>query len=292
MTIAEMHTALKLELDKSDSLNNVSFEPEELDYWINKSIRRFVKTRYSGTNYKGQAFEQSQKRVDDLRTLVTFEEIDVLDGNDLENSHIAPLPLDYWFRVGEECEIIFNASISNLVDPVESGDLVIGQYYLVVGGSVTHNTEVYSTDDYFVAANTAYTSGDNGYVVLMDKSVEAVTEADHDTYRRFLDDPYSEHKLYYYSAKPLRLFRNESPEGEYFEPDEGTVILITDGNYYVTKYYLTYIREPGEVSIEDSYDSDLPEHAHDEIIDMAATLMIENIESQRIQTQPQVSINE
>lgn len=70
MTISDMHNAFKLELDKIESLQYPSFTTNEVDYWLNRAIREFVKTRYSGINPKREGFEQSQKRIDDLRTLV------------------------------------------------------------------------------------------------------------------------------------------------------------------------------------------------------------------------------
>lgn len=38
--------------------------------FINEAIDKFYKTRYSGVNFKAQGFEQTQKRIDDLRTLI------------------------------------------------------------------------------------------------------------------------------------------------------------------------------------------------------------------------------
>ena len=38
--------------------------------FLNEAIDKFYKTRYSGTNIKGEGFEQSQKRIDDLRFLI------------------------------------------------------------------------------------------------------------------------------------------------------------------------------------------------------------------------------
>ena len=35
MTISEMHLAFKLELDKTSALELPSFEPEEIDFWLN-----------------------------------------------------------------------------------------------------------------------------------------------------------------------------------------------------------------------------------------------------------------
>ena len=78
MTINEMHIATKLGLDKTSALDLPSYEPEEIDYWLNRAINVFIKTRYSGTNAKNESFEQSQKRIDDLRTLVTATTLDLV----------------------------------------------------------------------------------------------------------------------------------------------------------------------------------------------------------------------
>lgn len=108
MTISEMHVAVKLDLDKSDALNTPIFEPIEIDFWLNRAIRDFVKTRYSGTNVKKESFEQTQKRIDDLRTIVNSTFV-------LLNSAVYPKPnsyrgdmsgvTDYWLSVGEEVDI-------------------------------------------------------------------------------------------------------------------------------------------------------------------------------------------
>ncbi len=292
MTISEMHTALKLELDKSDSLNNLSFEPEELDYWLNKAIKRFVKTRYSGSNYKAESFEETQKRTDDLRTLV---EVIILPTTEdypfIENSFYASIPADYYFALSEDCQIVFNPYHENYLNAISSGDLQEGYYYMVMIDDITHNAIDYSPGEIFLAENEFYTptvepgeDDDHPYVILLDKKIQGVTQIDSDTYREHIENPYSEHRLHYGSAKPLRLFRNET--------GSSVVVLITDGNYFITRYYLTYLREPEIVDFSASEDCDLPEHTHDEIIDLAALMLIENIESNRIQTNAAMSINE
>lgn len=114
MTISEMHTAFDLELDKVNSLQYPSFTTVERDYFINQGIRKFVKTRYSGTNSKREGFEQTQKRIDDLRTLV--REVSVpctITGAIKPNGYVLTSPglshanfLDtYWLSLGEEVTI-------------------------------------------------------------------------------------------------------------------------------------------------------------------------------------------
>lgn len=46
--------------------------------FINEAIDKFYKTRYSGINFKAQGFEQTEKRIDDLRTLIRKETIQIL----------------------------------------------------------------------------------------------------------------------------------------------------------------------------------------------------------------------
>lgn len=115
MTISEMHTAFRLELDKINSLQYPDFTTNEIDYWLNRAIREFVKTRYSGTNPKRDSFEQTQKRIDDLKTLV--REVTVpctavgaikpngfVLTNGFSNANFGSAT--YWLSLGEEVELV------------------------------------------------------------------------------------------------------------------------------------------------------------------------------------------
>ena len=57
-----------------NKINSALFEnilPQEVDFAINANIQRFAKQRYGAhANLKQKGFEMSQKRIDDLRTLV------------------------------------------------------------------------------------------------------------------------------------------------------------------------------------------------------------------------------
>ena len=71
MTIEEMHIAVNLGVQKIASFQADSLLPEEIDYELNTAVRRFISQRYNkhGNKYQ-RGFEQSQKRLDDLRHLV------------------------------------------------------------------------------------------------------------------------------------------------------------------------------------------------------------------------------
>jgi hypothetical protein len=215
MNIANMHVGFKQEVDKTSALELPSFEPEEIDLWLTNAIKRFGKLRY-------KEFEKSQKRIDDLRTLIKhYSDVSSVAG-DYTNGYAFQLPIagsgvgdeDYWFALSEECSAV------------------------VSGGATRFG----------------------------------VTECTIDEYRSKIDDPYSEHILHYNTAKPLRIFNNNSVE------------LISDGTYTVSAYYLTYLRKPAEVSLSGAVDCDLPEHTHDEIVKLAASMALENIEQPRYQT--------
>lgn len=219
MDIQTMHIAVKLELDKSSALELPAFEPEEIDFWLNNAIRKFVKTRYSGMNVKQDGFEQTQKRTDDLRTLI--------DGVILTSALLPPvvqfpnseyfdIPSDYWFAIQEEATITISGSTSTV----------------------------------------------------------GIQEATYDEYRAMIDDPFSEHKIHYNTAKPIRIFYKDQ------------VGLVGDGNYTIDAYLLTYLKAPATVDVTDvrPVDCDLPEHTHDEIIKLTVSMMLENIEQPRYQT--------
>tara|TARA_R110002050_G_scaffold116946_1_gene233598 strand:- start:23235 stop:23939 length:705 start_codon:yes stop_codon:yes gene_type:complete len=124
MTLAEMHIQFKVGLDKTDSLNYPNFEPEEIDLWLNRSQDRFVKQRYTH-DPKSETFEETQKRTDDLRTIVTeitlppsATQIPIKPNGilfDLPNGIIGG-PTIYWFAINEECEIRYMDCNGSWVD--------------------------------------------------------------------------------------------------------------------------------------------------------------------------------
>lgn len=73
--------------------------------YLNVGKDKFWKTRYSGLNSKAEGFEQSQKRIDDLRTLVTVQEYNTIVDNSIT------LPENYTLTLGE------TASISSTTSP-------------------------------------------------------------------------------------------------------------------------------------------------------------------------------
>lgn len=72
--------------------------------FINEAIDKFYKTRYSGINSKSEGFEQSQKRIDDLRSLVKTEKYTGTITN-TDNRYEVELPSDYVMLLGDTAGI-------------------------------------------------------------------------------------------------------------------------------------------------------------------------------------------
>ena len=174
-----MQYSFEYGVNKYDSSDSV--DSSVVFYWLNEAQERIIKTRYSGVNPKGESFEESQKRTDDLRTLIKESRVYLtsgIDGINKPNSYIAALPSDYMLMVGEEVLIQFNDLTNTLAITKRVG----------------------------------------------------VTESSSNTYSNQVNDPYSEHRLHYEIAKPLRLFKDNYVE------------LVTDGNYIINFYYIRYIK--------------------------------------------------
>jgi hypothetical protein len=242
MTISEMHVAFKLGLDKTNSLDYPSFLPEEIDFWLNQAIRRFVKTRYSGLNVKREGFEQSQKRIDDLRTLVRELTIPCTSTGAVKpnayvltsgftNSQFYTAP--YWLSLGEEVLIHYVPTTANPTTVI-SGSLSVGQVYKVIGGSITHNASTITENSFFIAAAATYTG--TGHCVSTTSKRVGVLDITSDTYRSKVDDPMCDFILHYDDAKPLRLFYNN------------TIEFITDSNYLIDNAYIRFIKQPLSVN--------------------------------------------
>jgi hypothetical protein len=131
MTINEMHIAVNLGVQKLASFQADNLLPEEIDYELNLASMRFIKQRYNpSSNRQGKGFEQSQKRIDDLRHLVVENAgwtvshgvaSDALGGytytGNTSNIYLDryTLPLDYLFLVGVKAEVSYECN-GNIFD--------------------------------------------------------------------------------------------------------------------------------------------------------------------------------
>ena len=101
MDIEQMHLAVQQGVDKINSFQADTLLSEEIDLELNKAINKFVNLKYGKNNIYTKGFEESQKRVDDLRVLI--KDVDLkLKFRDTTVNNVytyisSDLPVDYRF---------------------------------------------------------------------------------------------------------------------------------------------------------------------------------------------------
>lgn len=99
-----MHLAIQQGVDKINSLQADMLLSEEIDIELNKSQSRFINTKYGKNNKYQKGFEESQKRIDDLRSLVREFSAPVTYKEQLSTRHWIDtfrLPSDYLYLVNQ-----------------------------------------------------------------------------------------------------------------------------------------------------------------------------------------------
>jgi len=111
MNVEQMHIAIQQGVDKINSLQADMLLPEEIDIELNKSMSRFINTKYGKNNKYREGFEESQKRIDDLRSLVNEYETPVIFKEQYDNNFWIDqfkLPSDYLYLVNQRSELFIN----------------------------------------------------------------------------------------------------------------------------------------------------------------------------------------
>ena len=118
MTVNEMHIAVNLGVQKLASFQVDNLLPEEIDHELNLAQLRFVKQRFNArSNRLGKGFEQSQKRIDDLKSLIVEHQDNTQYYGEVYTSKYSPiyvdrytLPLDYLFLVSVRAETKYSCT--------------------------------------------------------------------------------------------------------------------------------------------------------------------------------------
>jgi len=278
-----MHNAIRILVDKMDSLGFVNIEPSEIDFYLNRAMERFIKTRALGPNAGGKGFEETQKRMDDLRN-VTKNAIltpDPVSVDNKPNGRFVTLPTDlsdtYWFSINEEANILVESCNSNIT----SGDISTGVTYLVSSGSIIYNSVTYNAGELFTGVTgdvggspfEIKTFTGTGTVKATELKRVEVKPIQHDDYNKVVNDPFN---------KPV--VSNQFNQLNRLQLGGKMEILLPEGNTFLDYYIIRYIRKPLDISLTSLTDCELADHTHQEIVDMAASSILETIESGRYQT--------
>lgn len=139
MLIQDAQIRFKVALDKLDTSVYPELTPEVIDVIFRINEEHFIKTRYSGNNYKREGFEVSQKRIDDLRTLVknvTIVANETGDNLSQYTFNLTSVP-DYWFYLKSQvglkvkvCGLQYGSSTvnsSNTTDLYKDSEIIVRQ---------------------------------------------------------------------------------------------------------------------------------------------------------------------
>ncbi len=150
MNVGEMHIAIQQGVDKINSLQADMLLPQEIDIELNKSQIRFINTKYGNNNVYREGFEQSQKRIDDLRSLVREYTAPTTYKEQYNNNYWVDqfqLPLDYMYLVNQRSELF--------IDNCESLSYQFSNYdpisYFIIPFSNFHNGTDFITNLELVA---------------------------------------------------------------------------------------------------------------------------------------------
>ena len=125
MNINEMHLAVQQGVDKINSFQADTLLSEEIDLEINKAIEKFINLKYGKNNIYRKGFEESQKRIDDLRTLIVNERLDFsFNGTSTNNTFVyesSSLPRDYKYLIKTLATVQYERSCASLSPEEQQG---------------------------------------------------------------------------------------------------------------------------------------------------------------------------
>jgi len=212
MTVADLILDYKIKADKLDSQSYPEIQDEVIVFLLNEAIIRFIKQRYGGVNPKRDSFEESQKRTDDLRTVVVYDTIAASGAGFFPNSQEHPLPADYWFSILEQTDVTCDC---------------------------------------------------NGTPTPKREGIKAIQ---HNNINTVLKDPFNRPDEY----NVVRVIA------------QNNIQVITDGGCTSGDLYLGYIADNFRLDpLTPAQVVNMPIHTHSEIVDIAITLTLDNVESGR-----------
>lgn len=117
MTPKEMHIGVNQILQKINTQATSSFEDPEIDWALNEECLRYIKQRSSRkSNSKGEGFEDTQKRYDDIEELITSSILPAFYKDD--NAVFSFLPFNYFRLINDRS--LTKDLCGNLISTVNS----------------------------------------------------------------------------------------------------------------------------------------------------------------------------
>jgi hypothetical protein len=262
MTIAEMYNMFDLAVDKVSSSAVADITMFQKDFLFNNACRNFVKQRYGDNNNSARGFEDIQKRVDDLSSLVMNADLPLLGlgfhSTGDNPSKIYAIPDDYWFSVTEVAQI--NTECGILTSMVVQG----------------RHSEIYPR-----LRNSFHRPKDEKVFRVM--HANGTTDNSNNVIEVFHDKSSTILKyLLVYIAEPKKL-RGVSPENLQSIQDNPTIRPLPSYHFFPTTGNIIV----NGVSLESWLVLEywMNKETHEEIVDIAVKMALDAIESPRLQSQ-------
>ena len=163
-----MHRAVTQGVDKINAQVADTLLTGEIDRELNKAIQRFITTRFQQGNRYGKGFEESQKRRDDLRTLVKDVETNTDFKEQLRNSTHPngalyidswKLPYDYMYMINAVTIIARKPDCSKISYQMKDQDdmysFIMDFKEFIGNGGTTYIDEIYLINNIDNAFNAA-----------------------------------------------------------------------------------------------------------------------------------------
>lgn len=110
MTTQEMHIALDLGIQKINSQYNKYITPHEKDWFLNNEVNKFIKQRMNPqSNPKQTGFQDTSKRINDLKDLIKTESLEVKQNNRGISYVTFPSNYLYYIRFDSFCTLSCNS---------------------------------------------------------------------------------------------------------------------------------------------------------------------------------------
>jgi len=207
----------------------------EIEKYLNQALDKWFVTRYTGVNAKGEGFEQSEKRLEDLQSLVKSH---VYTQADAAGPYQFAYPPDLVFVINDECKI----------KPRSTAPQSILDCWEKEPGTMVNGT---CTCEYKAKSTTTLD------VTHLDLNHELL-------------NPMSPHRFRFGTGEPLRVTRGKNiylyTDDSIYYPSSYTIYYLTKP----TKIDLHKVLGSNTTSLQEY--TDIPEYAHMEIIQMALTL--------------------
>ena len=354
-----MHIAVNLGVQKIASFQVDNFLSQEIDHELNIAMDRFIKQRYSplGNKYR-RGFEQSQKRIDDLRNLVVDRTIPTFYAGDTVQDDMdfsfdrAALPNDYLLLVNVLARLNYNCvpaqimlstseykyikisltspqtgfvlvdvqtqlqdnqenesliqselglTMNDLMDNTKysSGTPVLSLENLSTNSATVETSPTNDSNEIFVRLEGSDIDGSllvtqiwknlftNEVVIVQNQEspvlVTVTKRTTNNAKIKTVGCMYVQHDdLYMLLNDPFNKTKDGFPK---YTIQENFIDVHTDNSFVVTDVKIKYIRRPSRIDKIQGVGCELPEHTHQEIVEMAIKSILEGIQDPRYNSQ-------